>query len=254
MQQAHRQDGYRLRFDWGLSGATAIADQADVAVVVDVLSFTTTLSVALDAGTVIYPYRWNDATAQRYARERDAVLAVARPEACAGQVSLSPASIRAATSPGRLVLPSPNGSTIASHLATQHTVCIGACLRNAAAVARCIHTRYAAQRPTVAVIAAGEQWPEGTLRPAAEDLWGAGAVIAALAANDAIGLSPEAELALAGYQAIRGTERDALLGSASGRELACHGYRIDVEIAAGINHSDTVPLLTDDRFTLANPC
>ena len=34
----------RVRFDWGPTGAAAIAAGADVAVVVDVLSFTTTLS------------------------------------------------------------------------------------------------------------------------------------------------------------------------------------------------------------------
>lgn len=45
-----------------------MAAGADVAVVVDVLSFTTTLSVAIDSGTVVLPYRWNDATVRAYAR------------------------------------------------------------------------------------------------------------------------------------------------------------------------------------------
>jgi len=44
-----RQAASRVRFEWGLAGADAIAADADIAVVVDVLSFTTTLSVALDA-------------------------------------------------------------------------------------------------------------------------------------------------------------------------------------------------------------
>lgn len=50
MQEEHRQGAYRVRVDWGLDGAVALSAGADVAVVVDVLSFTTTLSVALDAG------------------------------------------------------------------------------------------------------------------------------------------------------------------------------------------------------------
>ena len=46
----HRQYGHRIRFDWGREGAAAVADGCEVAVVVDVLSFTTTLTVALDGG------------------------------------------------------------------------------------------------------------------------------------------------------------------------------------------------------------
>jgi 2-phosphosulfolactate phosphatase len=254
VQRAHRQGGYRVRFDWGLSGATAVAEDAGVAVVIDVLSFTTTLSVALDAGTVVRPCRWNDERAQRYAGEVDAVLAVSRSRARPGQASLSPASIRATRPPARLVLPSPNGSAIADYLAARDTACVGACLRNAAAVARWVRTRYVSQGATVAVIAAGERWPDGTLRPAVEDLWGAGAVIAGGVTGAEGSLSPEAGIALAGYQAIRGTERDALLGCAGSRELVEHGYRIDVEIAAEIDRSETVPLLTGGRFAHAEIC
>ncbi len=56
----HRQDGYRLRADWGLDGALALAEHADVAVVVDVLSFTTTVTVAVEAGMVVWPYPWDE--------------------------------------------------------------------------------------------------------------------------------------------------------------------------------------------------
>ncbi len=51
-----RQSGFYLRFDWGPQGAIAISSGA-VAVVVDVLSFTTTLSVAADLGVDVLPYR-----------------------------------------------------------------------------------------------------------------------------------------------------------------------------------------------------
>ena len=57
----HDQSTYRLRMEWGPTGAEALP--ADYAVVVDVLSFTTTLSVALDRGIEVYPFRWKDSRA-----------------------------------------------------------------------------------------------------------------------------------------------------------------------------------------------
>jgi len=104
---------------------------------------------------------------------------------------------------------------------------------------------------TIAVIAAGEQWPDGGLRPAVEDLWGAGAVIAGLADAGRTALPPEAELAEAGYQTVRGRERQALLSWASGRELVDPGYRADVEVAAEAGLSDAIPLLSGGRFVTA---
>jgi hypothetical protein len=84
MLSAHRQLDYAVRFDWGLSGAEAILENADVAVVVDVLSFTTAVSVAVDAGICVLPYRCDDERARDYARERDAALAMGRSRAGRG--------------------------------------------------------------------------------------------------------------------------------------------------------------------------
>ena len=81
MNPAHRQLDHRVRFDWGPTGAAAIAEGADVAVVVDVLSFTTTLCVAVERGMTVLPYRWKDERAAAYAEERAATLAVGRLEA-----------------------------------------------------------------------------------------------------------------------------------------------------------------------------
>jgi 2-phosphosulfolactate phosphatase len=247
VQRPHGQTGYRVRLDWGLDGARAVGVDDATTVVVDVLSFTTTLTVALDVGAVVYPYRWNDGTAEQYARENDAVLAVGRSHAGSGQVSLSPASLRVGPPPRRLVLPSPNGATIAHHLATQGAPCLAASLRNAAAVARALTGRLGTT-DTVAFVAAGERWPGGGLRPAVEDLWGAGAVIAHLREHG-WACSPEADMARAAYAAVRGREREALLACASGRELTQQGYPHDVTIAAEINTSTVVPVLQDGRFT-----
>lgn len=248
---AHRQRSYALRVDWGLDGAMAIAEGADVAVVVDVLSFTTTLSVALDVGTAVLPYRWDDASAATFAQEQDAVLAVGRSTANPGQISLSPATVRTATAPARLVLPSPNGSTICWHLSGASPVCLAASLRNAGAVGEWLASRYDAATTTVAVVAAGERWPGGGLRPAVEDLWGAGFVVDQLVQRDWGALSPEATAARAAWRACQDDVREALLASASGTELADKGYGADVEIAAEVNTSRSVPLLQGLFFTQA---
>ncbi|MFC0447244.1 2-phosphosulfolactate phosphatase [Rhodococcus jostii] len=248
MNREHRQLDYGLRFDWGLPGAKAVGAAADIAVVVDVLSFTTTLTVAVDAGIDVLPYRWNDDSAERYARDSDAVLAVGRGRAVGGQISLSPNTIRRHTAPQRVVLPSPNGSNICFALGAGSGVCTGASFRNATAVSGWIARHYT-PRSVVAVIAAGEKWPGGELRPAIEDLWGAGAVMSALAATgwDA-DPSPEALVAMSAWRGVAQSLPHSLAACASGRELRELGYPEDVAIAAETDRSSAVPVLEDRVF------
>lgn len=221
----------------------------DVAVVVDVLSFTTTLSVALDAGIEVLPYRPNQDTAASYADSVDATLAVGRSVARGDQISLSPSTIRRrSVPPQRLVLPSPNGSSISYQLAGSADTVIGASLRTATAVAGWIATNHAAGA-AVAVIAAGERWPDGTLRPAIEDLWGAGAVLQALAERGWYdGFSPEARGATDAWNSVSADLAARLSECASGVELIAAGYPDDVAIAAEVDSGRSVPVLRGDRF------
>ncbi len=243
---AHGQAAYAVRLDWGLAGALALVADArpgDVAVVVDVLSFTTTLTVAVEQGVVVHPYPWRAEDAASYAAERGATLAVGRREGLVRRsVSLSPASFQGVTGVDRVVLPSPNGSAIAFALADAGVTVVGACLRNASAVAEWLLAQPAAR---VSVIAAGERWPDGSLRPAVEDLWGAGAVLAALGRTDA---SPEAGAAVAAFQAVAGRLADALPSCASGRELVEDDFEEDVALAAAYDVSRAVPVLDGDAF------
>jgi 2-phosphosulfolactate phosphatase len=179
------------------------------------------------------------------AREHDAVLAVGRSRAGPGQISLSPQTlVEPPAGVRRLVLPSPNGSAISAALAGSGATVVGASLRNARAVGDWVR-REAAGRP-VAVVAAGERWPDGTLRPAVEDLWGAGAVIEALAGQRT--LSPEASGALSAYASIAGSVSDSLTLSGSGRELREAGFGGDVVIAAEVSVSEAVPVLREGWF------
>ncbi|MBU2697505.1 2-phosphosulfolactate phosphatase [Pimelobacter sp. 30-1] len=262
--RAHAQDGRQVRLEWGPTGGAAISADADIAVVVDVLSFTTTLTIATARGTRVHPFAWKDErAAAAYARERGAVVAVGRFEARAlggsggALPSLSPAQLLDAVPAPRLVLPSPNGSAICAALraARPGLTVAGASLRNRSAVARWLAPQVAAGAQ-VALVPAGERWPDGSLRPAVEDLWGAGAVLDALG-SETPSLGTEARHARAAYRAVAGTESGtgtleaALLDCASGRELVGVGFRADVVVAAALDADDVVPVLGADGFAPA---
>ncbi|WP_075743543.1 MULTISPECIES: 2-phosphosulfolactate phosphatase [Actinoalloteichus] len=234
-----RQADHRIRLDWGPAGLAALAEDCAVVVVVDVLSFSTAVDVAIGRGARVLPLPWRDDRAAEAATRAGAVLA--GPRRGAGW-SLSPASLRDIPAGQLLALPSPNGATLcATAAAGQAAVLVGG-LRNAGATARRALT-LAAGGP-IAVIAAGERWGvnEGPLRPAVEDLLGAGAVIAGLATG---GLSPEAELAEASFQGCRVRIAEVIAGCVSGRELRDEGFAADVELASLLDVSRAAPQLAD---------
>jgi 2-phosphosulfolactate phosphatase len=251
MSLADGQGGYRVRFDWGPVGADAVAPGAAFVAVVDVLSFTTTLTVAVEQGLHVLPYRWRDDSAVDVAHRNGAMLAVLRKEAGPGQVTLSPESILHANLRGggidRLVLPSPNGSAISVRLADAGVTVVGVSLRNAAAAAAWVG-REAGDRP-IGVVASGERWPDGSLRPAVEDLLGAGAFLEGLAPSGLLdGFSPEAGAALWAYRGVADRLPDALRESVSGRELRGFGFSGDVAVASAVGASTVVPVLRDGWF------
>ncbi len=248
-----------MRFGWGLAGAAALAPSSSCLVVVDVLSFSTSVTVAAEAGTRVYPCAWRDEAAAEFARSHQAQLAVGRRAVSADRPwSLSPAALRRAPFTERLVLPSPNGSAICASAsaagASSVVTVVAGCLRNAGAVGRYLRERGSGGRP-VTVIAAGERWPDGSLRPALEDLLGAGAILAALWAAGAGSLSPptwrpspEAEAARACFEATRDVAA-AVTGCTSGRELTEGGSGEDVAIAVELDACHLAPVLSDGAFT-----
>ena len=180
---------------------------------VDVLSFSTAVDVAVARGAVVYPARWTDEHAST-SRERP--------------YSLSPASLTSIPPGTRLVLASPNGASICGDAEELGAVVIAGCLRNASAVA------------------AGERWPDGSLRPAIEDLLGAGLILAALAGEP----SAEARAAIAAAETV---PLDDLRSCASARELIERGFAEDVELALERDVSTVVPRLRDGGFVDFGP-
>ena len=239
------QNGFAVRFDWGVDGLRAVAGGAHVVVVVDVLSFTTCVDIATSRGAVVLPLASDgELDALSYADSHGAVLARRRSAGSGSDGwSLSPTSLISISSDTRLVLPSPNGSAIAAEASILASVVLAGCLRNASSVAAAANQA----GPSIAVIAAGERWGAagGRLRPPVEDFLGAGAIISRLAAATR---SPEAAAAAAAFDAAQHDLVARMRDSASGRELIAAGFSDDVELAAALDSSDTAPTLREDAF------
>lgn len=230
-----------LSFAWGQNGLRALLPDSDAVVIVDVLSFSTAVDVAVSQGAIVFPYAYGRGGAAAYAASHKATLAQPR-SATGGQLSLSPRSLSEASPGQRILLPSPNGSALSE--LTGECPTFAGCLRNATAVAE------AAGRSgrRVAVIAAGEKWPDGTLRPALEDLLGAGAILNALGGEP----TPDAEATSAAYRAMRDTCAEAIRACASGQELIEAGYARDVAYALEKNISSSAPQLIEGAYRQAS--
>lgn len=242
----YQQHGYRVRLEWGPDGLEVLAPECSVLVIVDVLSFTTAVDVAVRRGASVLPVRTD---LGRVGAGPDAVapdVVLASRDRAAGW-SLSPSSLLSLPAGTRLALPSPNGATLSAAAAAHGAVVLAGCLRNASAVAAAALDLAAASPGVVGVVAAGERWrPHGRLRPALEDLLGAGAVITALGAANC---SPEALAAAGAFDgAYRRGLGSQLAQCSSGRELIAGGFGADVELAAEFDVSQTVPVLGDGEY------
>ncbi len=219
---------YQVNCEWGPNGVKKLSELCQVTVIVDVLSFSTSVDIAVGRSMRVYPYGGSLEEAPAFAQSHNAELAQRRGK---GQFSLSPSSFATGPHVDRIVLPSPNGSTL-TLLAAERSLVLCGCLRNAAAVAA------ACQGYTlVGLVPAGERWPDGSLRPALEDWLGAGAIISHLGGS----WSPEARAAAAAFEAHQARLLEALKACPSGIELVELGYGKDVEIAGQYNTSATVP-------------
>jgi 2-phosphosulfolactate phosphatase len=217
---------------WGVAGVHTLATECDVLVVVDILSFTTAVSVAVSCGASVRPVLPDEQ-----------VTDIAAGDVLAGWrgmpgPTLSPASLRSLRAGQRLILPSPNGAVLANALGDKPTV--SACLRNAAAVVDWLR----AVGGRVGIVAAGEVDDDDAWRPSYEDAVGAGAVAARLGAR----CSPNAEAAAVAFREAASDLPRRLHGCRSGIELIERGFDGDVEMAAALDADDVVPLWRDRVF------
>jgi 2-phosphosulfolactate phosphatase len=226
MEQLSDQTDCAVRFEWGKRGFETLASGgASAFVVVDVLSFSTCVTIGVDRDAIVFPYRWLDERAAAYAIERDAVLARSRGETGA-EYTVSPASLQNVAAGVRLILPSPDGAELSFEAAARGVVIAGS-LRNRSAVGAFLDKHGGA----AVVIATGDCGNDGSLFPCIEDIVGAGAIIAASTGRR----SPQAKAALAAYNNVRSNV----------------GYASDVEIAADVDSSTCVPILRGECFAPA---
>lgn len=228
-----------MHLEWGLTGLREGGRLADVVVVVDVLSFCTAVAVGVAAGVEVYPHRLSDEYAPKVAERLGARLAGERRS---DGVSLSPASLAGLAAGEKVVLASPNGAALCLEAAATGATVVAGCLRNASAVGAWL----AGRQRRVVVVAAGEQWRDGSPRWAVEDLLGAGGIFAALPADEAV--SAEAAVAAAAFHESRSRLGEILRTCTSGRELAARGFGHDPAWAADVDASPVVPVLVDGAF------
>jgi 2-phosphosulfolactate phosphatase len=226
---------FNIHFEWADRAISLLAPISDAVIIVDVLSFSTAVEIATNQGAVVYPYRWKDPSAREFAESVGAEVADRDNQ---NGYSLSPVSLLKLPRGIRLVLPSPNGSNLS--LTTGKAPTIAGCLRNCQAVAESAMNK----AKNIAVIAAGERWEDGTLRPCIEDMIGAGAIIKFLQGA----LSPEAETALAAFENASSKLKEQITKCISGQEKLSRGEARDIELASELGVSQCVPVLRDGAF------
>jgi 2-phosphosulfolactate phosphatase len=230
-----------VRLEWGPQGLRMLSEMSDCVVIVDVLSFSTSVVVAVGRGAAVWPHSGHE-RAEELARAIGATLVRGR-NMREGR-TLSPASLLEVHDGERLIMPSDNGSVISHAALMSGLTVVAGSIRNATAVARWLTCRF----DTVGLVPAGEQWADGSMRVCYEDLVGAGAIAARLLeVHDEFDLTPEATAAASAFEA-----RSSLSLVPSGRELIDRGFAEDVRLAEQLDADDVVPILQNGRYIAAD--
>ncbi len=236
---AFRQENFALRMEWGMAGVEHLAESVDCIIIVDVMSFSSCVSLVTNRGAFIYPWPWKDETAAEYGRKQQAKVASIDRRFTGEGFSLSPQSLLAIPRGTKLILPSPNGSAISFRARESDKAVFSGCLRNMAATAEACKSF-----EKILVVPCGERWPDGSLRPAIEDLTASGGIISLLQAAGR-SVSPEAAAAVAVWQ--QGTE--GLDRCASARELISRGFAEDVSLCLATDVDCQASQLRGDFYT-----
>jgi len=231
----------KVQLEWGPQGLRMLSESCECVVIVDVLSFSTSVAVAVGRGAAVWPHSGHE-RAEELARAIGATLVRGR-NMREGR-TLSPASLLEVSDGERLIMPSDNGSVISHAALMSGLTVVAGSIRNAGSVARWLTGRFA----TVGLVPAGEQWADNTLRVCYEDLVGAGAIASRMnEAGGDIEMAPEVRAAAAVFES-----RSSLADVPSGRELVDRGFAEDVRLAEEVDADDVVPVLQNGRYIAAS--
>jgi 2-phosphosulfolactate phosphatase len=242
------QSPYKCRVEWGRRGAREAAERGDIIIIVDVLSFSSTVITALSNGAIIYPYP-RTLDGKKFAEKIGGEFILGRAEAAQiGAPTLSPVSFGQDHTNKKYVLTSLNGA-YCTWIASQVPALLIGSLLNAESVAVAANLLQKQTKANITVIPCGEQWEgsreyEDTLRPAIEDYLGAGAILSHLEGKK----SPEAEFCMTSFLHSKDKLNNFIWDCGSGRELRGRGYEADVKHCSRLNIYTTVPLLNNDHF------
>lgn len=246
------QSCYECKVEWGRRGAREAAERGDIVIIVDVLSFSSTVVAALTAGAMIYPYP-PELDGNKYAASIGAKYILGRAEAArTGNPTLSPVTFNEEHRNQRYVLSSLNGA-YCSWIASKVPALLIGSLLNASAVAVLADKLQQETGAAITVVPCGEMWNdarenEDRLRPSIEDYLGAGAILAKLSG----GKSPEAQVSAGAFTSSENRLKELVWDSGSGRELRERGYEDDVRYCSQLNVSGIVPIMKDGRFIEGN--
>lgn len=239
------QSTFDVRLEWGMPAIDYLAADADCIVIIDVMSFSTCVSVAIDNGARIYPYLRKDASATEYGEKRGAVTAHFERRHGSEGYTLSPVSLRKIGQGERLVLPSPNGSAISFRARKTGAAIFSGCFRNRTATAEACRNF---QR--ILLVPCGEQWPDGGLRPSVEDYIAAGSIIEAMGRGRC---SPESLAALSVWQHYRQQNPGLLAECSSACELHERGFGEDVALCLETDRSSLACRLYGEYYAEYQP-
>jgi 2-phosphosulfolactate phosphatase len=248
------QSPFEIKVEWGQRGARDASDRGDIVIIVDVLSFSSTVVTAVDHGAEIYPCSPPiNESVKAYAREINAQMVWGRAEALQfGGHSLSPTTFTSADRGQKFVMCSLNGAACTRVASKVPALLIGSFL-NASAVAQIANQLRAKLNANLTVIPCGEQWPnslenENKLRPGIEDYLGAGMIVSQLIGSK----SPEAEVCVGAFEYAENRLNELIWDAASSRELRERGYEQDVIHCSKVDISKAVPILVENRFANIN--
>lgn len=242
------QSSYECKVEWGRRGAREAAERGDIVIIVDVLSFSSTVVSALKYEALIYPYPPH-LDGKEYASSLGAEYILGRAESSKiGKPTLSPVTFNPEHANKKYVLSSMNGS-FCTWIASKIPALLIGCLLNAASVAHAANQLKSETKANITVVPCGEQWEsvrenEDSLRPSMEDYLGAGAILANLQGSQ----SPEAIICAGAFKSVKQRVDTLMWESGSGRELRNRGYGDDVKHCTRLNVYETVPILHSNHF------